>query len=240
MRLLTKMMTLGIASLMIVSCSDNSSAPELKEPLAPPSETLAALSGFAGQYIIVDARRASDVSLPAQPGLEIPIGKSVNFTRNGIEMEGASCDDWRIDRADGPIVIVESDPNLVDIRLGPNDGPNSAGDQQVHAGFEMICDGEPFGLLHKVDDRVLVMPWANSAINLILEKPLPTTRIKAYQAQLKSMKFYDGALTGELDDATLRASRAWYEYRANLNETQPIPARPAMTENLFDGLRVLE
>ena len=76
-------------------------------------------------------------------------------------------------------------------------------------------------------------------MNLILERPLPEVRIKAYQMQLKSMKFYEGDLTGKLDEETLRASRTWYEYRAELDDTQPTPARPAITENLLDALGVL-
>ncbi|GJL94846.1 MAG: hypothetical protein DHS20C05_12510 [Hyphococcus sp.] len=226
----------------LFGCSPEQSSTEVKTepPLVEPSAQLEKLSGFAGEYVIVDARRASDVAAPAAPGSETPIGKSINFTQHGVEMEGIACEDWLIIPARVPVVYVDSDPNLTDLTLAPTDSPLTSGDQQVHAGFTVLCEKQRVMKLHRVDDRVLVMPWANSTVNLILERPLSTIQIKAYQAQLKSMKFYDGALTGELDEATLRASRAWYEHRAMLDDTQPIPARPAITENLLDALRVIE
>lgn len=230
-----------MAAVILIGCGqkNSSTADETDAPLVGPSTELENLSGFAGPYVIVDARRASDVSAPATPMMEVPIGETINFTRKGLEMEGASCSDWRIAPADDPVVYVDTDPNLADLTLGPTDSPKSSGDQRENLGFEITCEGERFGLLHKVDDRVLIMPWANSTMNLILERPLTEVRIKAYQMQLKSMKFYDGDLTGKLDDDTLRASRVWYEYRAELDETQPIAARPAITENLLDALGVL-
>ena len=207
-------------------------------PLVRTSDELTILSGLSGTYSVVDARRSSDVATPFALGMKNPIGQTLTFTRKGIEMEGLSCEDWRIVSADDPVLFIDSDPNLVDLTLGPTDSPISSGDQREHQGFTVMCEGEIFLHLHKVDDRVLVMPWANSTINLILEKPLTEVQVKAYQAQLKSMKFYDGILTGELDADTLRASRTWYEYRARLDETQPIPGRPAITENLLDALRI--
>jgi len=208
-------------------------------PLAPPSVELSRLSGFAGEYVIVDARRASDVAAPASFSETYPIGQVVVFDRDGLNMDGVSCENWIIEPTEEPVIFVESDRNLIDLTLGPTDSPNSAGDQQVHAAFIVYCEGEHFGRLHKVDDRILVMPWSNSSVNLILERRLSAIQIKVFQSQLKSMKFYNGELTGELDTATLEASRAWYEYRAAPTDTDPIPGRPAITENLLDGLRVL-
>ena len=57
---------------------------ESPPPLVGPSEELANLSGFAGTYVIVDARRASDVSAPAMPMIDVPIGETINFTRKGV------------------------------------------------------------------------------------------------------------------------------------------------------------
>lgn len=208
-------------------------------PLVEPSEALANLSGFAGEYVIVDARMASDVASPLLLDFEAPIGESISFTRNGVELDGAECDEWRVNPVDEAMLPVQSDPNLIDLVLGPTDSPITSGDQQEHTGFVAICEGEEVFRFHKVDDRVLVMPTANGAVNLILERPLGELQIKAYQAQLKSMKFYDGELTGTMDEATLRSSRYWYEDRARLDDAQPIPGRPAITENLLDALFVL-
>lgn len=208
-------------------------------PLVRPSEALAHLSDFAGEYVIVDARMASDVASPLLSDFEAPIGESITFTQYGIEMDGANCDEWRVNPLGEAILPIHGDPNLVDLVLGPTDSPITSGDQQEHTGFVALCEEEEVFRIHKVDDRVLVMPTANSAVNLILERPLNELQIKAYQAQLKSMKFYDGDLTGTMDEATLRSSRYWFEYRARLDDTQPIPERPAITENLLDALFVL-
>lgn len=208
-------------------------------PLVGPSEALVDLAGFAGEYVIIDARMASDVASPPLTGFEPPIGKSITFTRQGIKLEGAECDKWKVSEVDDAILPVSFDPNLIDLILEPTDSPLTSGDQQEHVGYAAICEGETVFRFHKVDDRVLVMPTANDAINLILERPLTELQIKAYQSQLKSMKFYDGELTGILDEATLRSSRIWFENRARLDDSQPIPMRPAITENLLDALFVL-
>ena len=229
----------GVMSLTACGGSEPPTKPETLEPLIPPSEALSKLSGFAGEYRIIDARRASDVSSSMPAPFEAPIGESIQFTRSGIEMKGASCEDWSVAPLDTSPIPILSDPNLVDLILPAADSPDSSGDQQEHAGFVAVCEGEEVFRFHKVDDRVLVMPTANSAINLILERPLSALQLKAYQARLKSMSLYDGDLTGALDTETLAASRAWYIQRAQPGDTEPIPSRPAITENLLDTLDVL-
>lgn len=208
-------------------------------PIAQPSIVLEQLSGFAGEYVVVDVRRASDVSSPLNPMDETPLGKIIRFTVHGIEFEGVSCDEWSVTPSEEGVIPIEQDPLLVDLKLGAVDSPKSRGDQQEHQSFHIVCEGEVFSPLHKVDDRVLVMPWENSSLNLILERPLTELQTKTYQMQLKSMKFYSGDITGELDAATLKASRVWYRYRADLDDQMAVPARPAMTENLLDGLGVV-
>lgn len=229
----------GVMSLTACGGSEPPPEPETLEPLIPPSEALSKLSGFAGEYRVIDARRASDVASSIPAPFDAPIGESIEFTRSGIEMSGASCDDWRIDPLEASVVPISSDPNLIDLTLSAADSPNSSGDQQEHAGFVAICEGEEVFRLHKVDDRVLIMPTGNSAINLILERPLTALQLKAYQARLKSMSLYDGDLTGALDEETLAASRSWYIQRSQPDDTEPIPLRPAITENLLDTLDVL-
>jgi len=230
----TKILVTVMSACVLTACSEADT-----DPLVPPSQALDTLAGFAGEYVIVDARRAADVAAPAQDLMPSPIGESITFTRDSIEMSGAGCDAWVIEPLDAPILAFDSDPNLIDIVLPPTDNPISAGDQQIHKPYVAKCEGEAVLRIHKVDDRVLVIPSKNSAVNLILERPLSSLQVTAYQMQLKSMKFYDGPLTGVLDNDTLRASRFWYDNRARLEDTHPVPARPAITENLLDALNVL-
>ena len=50
------------------------------------------------------------------------------------------------------------------------------------------------------------------------------------------MKFYEGKITGELDEATLGSVGFYAEYRGSAYRF----FRTAITENLLDGLRVLD
>ncbi|MEM6833573.1 MAG: hypothetical protein AAF562_08125 [Pseudomonadota bacterium] len=218
----------------LAACSE-----QAEEPLVAPSKALQRLAGFAGEYVIIDVRRASDVAAPAEMSFESPIGQTINFTRDGIDMSGAQCDAWSIEKLAESVIPYDRDPNLIDIVLPPTDSPISAGDRQIHQGYVARCEGEEVLRMHKVDDRILVIPAKNGTMNLILERPLTSLQVKAYQAQLKSMKFYSGSLSGILDSDTLRASRYWYEDRARLDDNQAVPARPAITENLLDALNVL-
>lgn len=226
----------GVVSLCLtlsaVACSAPNGADQVQEADAKPGYP-------SGVFVIVDARRASDVAAPFDPTQVIPIGEQITFTEDGVEIEGAACGDWQILGSNSPIIFPEEDPNLIDLTLGPVDADHSVGDQRINITYEIICEDETVTKFLRIDDRVLVMPWANSELNLILEKPLSHEEVKKYQQSLKSVKYYDGDLTGELDEATLKASRFWYEDRARLSEDQPIPLRPAITENLLDTLGVL-
>lgn len=195
-----------------------------------------------GTFLVIDARRASTVAAPAMPPpmtKQMPIGEYVTLSADTLEMRGIRCEDWQITRhRDTPAELL-ADPNLIDVTLGPSDSPKTSGDSRLNHYFKVSCEGELFASLLQIDEHVLIMPWANSAVNLVLERPLKHNQALQYQRQLKSMKFYDGPVTGRLDDATLAASRRWYEYRAQLPGDQPIPARPAITQNLLDALGVL-
>lgn len=228
---LGKMIVVMIMPMVFFSCSNQLPKTEM-DPLA---------DGLVGRYIIVDARSASDVATTAGPAMDpgMPIGKAVTFQSTGFAMETRNCQDGAFESVVRGSIPIESDPNLIDLQLGPSDSPASAGDQRVAAHFNVTCAGRFFSRLSQVDDRVAVMSWANSAINLILEKPLSADQIKRYQTQLKSMKFYDGQISGELDTQTLAASRDWFKYRAKADDSTPIPARPAITVNLLDTLGVI-
>lgn len=229
----SRLAALCLASLFAISCTGTYSAGERSS-----GQTASPLDGT---YTVVAIRRASDVAAPMVPQAESaasPLGQVITFQGQQLMMEGIDCESWRIKRTTAKALSIDQDPNLIDLTLPPADSPNSAGDQRIGKTYKISCDGEFFGTALHVDDRVLVMPWANSALNLILERPLTPAQITQYQSQLKSMKFYDGEITGVLDGATLKASRQWYRYRANLPDAQPIPARPAITQNLLDTLGV--
>lgn len=226
----------GIATLLFAAAC-TSPAAQSKAPAG--TKTRPTVSLPAGTFVVVDARRASDVAAPLTPG-DMPIGEQVKISSNGLDMAGISCDDWHINAQESKPPQLLNDPNLIDVTLGPADSLISSGDQRLNQYFKISCEGEIFASILQIDERVLIMPWANSAINLVLERPLTRDQTLQYQRQLKSMKFYDGPVHGVLDEAALKASRLWYEYRARLAKEQPIPARPAITQNLLDALNVLE
>lgn len=228
-----------LACVVTMLCAAACTAPAAQSQAPAGAKVRPPVSLPAGTFVVVDARRASDVVAPAMPS-DMPIGEHVKISSNGLEMTGVSCEEWRISGHESEPAQLLTDPNLIDVTLGPTDSPISSGDKRLNQYFKVSCEGEFFTSILQIDDRVLIMPWANSAINLVLERPLSRDQTLQYQRQLKSMKFYDGPVHGVLDEAALTASRFWYEYRARLTKAQPIPARPAITQNLLDALNVLE
>lgn len=226
-----KMTRLMVTLIAVFSCSG-----PLPKPVIDPQTAL------LGDYIVVDRRSASDVANMATPDMSVavPIGQQVTFQAAGLTMENLECIDGTIEPMTRGSIPIESDPNLIDLQLGPIDGLKSVGDQRIAAHYNVTCAGRFFSRVSQVDGRVVVMSWANSAINLILEKPLSADQIKRYQSQLKSMKFYSGEINGVLDKQTLAASRIWFEYRTGGDDSTPIPARPAITMNLLDALGVID
>lgn len=210
-----------------------------------PSSELDALAGFAGRFVAVDVRPAStalsDFDTETQRALrDRYLGAPIIFHRGIIEMADVTCDTWRIRPAEAVVLDPRETPNLVDLILGPSDSERSVGDQQKHEGFDIFCEDIFAFSLHQVDDRVFVLPSADGSAHIIFERPLSRLQIKAYQARLKSLQIYDGPLTGVLDNATLQASRSWYALRAQLPPSHPLPDRATITENLLDGLTLLQ
>lgn len=193
-----------------------------------------------GVYEIVTVRNASDVAATASPMSESdsPIGENISFSANQLSMSGLACDSWEISEKTDSIVNL-SDPNLADINVAPTDSPISIGDQRIMEAYNYSCEGESFLNILQVDERVIVIPWANSSKYLIAETPLTTEQISQLQKQLKSMKFYEGEISGVLDTSTLSAVSAWAEYRGNNTDGYRF-SRAAITENLLDALQVLD
>ena len=209
--------------------------------LPAPAQAADGFKALAGDYVVVSVRRSSMVSAPASlrpGGADSPFGKRISFDASGVTLDGISCDDWQAAALPSQVDF-DTDPMLADLRLPPTDSPNSVGDKRIGKSWRISCEGETFTTLYQADRRVLAMSWANSAMYLILERPMSTTEVTRLQKSMKSMKFYDGEITGTLDTGTERAVRAWYEYRLS-DPGMAIPRRPAITENLLDALGVLK
>ncbi len=199
-----------------------------------------AISAPSGEYRVVALRNASHVATTADPGAGAEwLDQRVLFGEGQLTwLGGQSCKQWSVHKIDFPVVMLE-DPNLSDLAIPQVDSETSSGDKRVNMPVDLICqdDGEQFlGGFIIIDARVLVAsvpPWT---VNLILEQPLSEEQVKKFQAQLKDMKFYEGEITGELDEATLRGVSSYAEYRGSAY----MFFRTAITENLLDGLGVLD
>lgn len=207
------------------------------------SPAVVAGSGFdalKGDYVVISVRRnslAASTASPLPSGEGSPIGKTMTFTENGIIIEGVSCDAWKADSIETPVDFA-SDPMLSDLRLPPVDGPHSTGDKRLARSYRITCESEAFTTVYQADNRVLALSWANSTLYLVLERRLHFEQVKKMQLALKSLKFFSGQASGEFDEATANAVRAWYGYRQTEGDAA-IPKRPAITGNLLDGLKVL-
>ena len=215
----------------------------LSVALAILAQTVVVASGFealTGDYVVVSVRRNSLVASTAPPfsaGEKSPIGKPVEFNAKGIVIDGISCDAWKAETITTPVDFA-GDPMLSDLRLPPSDSPNTDGDKRLAKSYRITCEGEVFTTVYQADNRVLALSWANSSLYLVLERRLSSEQIRKLQLALKSSKFYSGTASGQFDEATGNAVRAWYGYRQT-NKDAAIPKRPAITENLLDRMKVL-
>jgi hypothetical protein len=190
---------------------------------------------LSGRYLLAAHRRASNVAAPldaplwkAQPG-EVEFGTDLRWP------DGSVCPDWQaVALAQTPLDL--SDPMLSDVMLGPHPGPRSTGDKRLNQAFEIRCAGVRSLPLVAVDDRVVIIPSPDGASYAIFERPLGAEQVRHLQRQLRDMKFYDGEPTGSLDEPTREGIAAYAEYRGARYRFSP----PVITENLLDGLGVLE
>lgn len=204
------------------------------------SQTNLKAQTLLGQFDIVTTRQASDVSstLPPFGEQNSPIGHTITFTPDGLEMTGMGCDQWQIIESDNAFINLH-DPMLADLNIEPTDSQLSSGDQRILKNYAYLCEGEPFLQVFQLDERVVVIPWENSSQYLIAEIPLTELQLKQFQKQLKSMKFYSSEINGQLDDATVKSIRSWVRYRS-INNDDFTFQRPAITENLLDTLGVID
>lgn len=184
-----------------------------------------------GEYVLVSARRASDVAAPPQPLSDIPLGSKIEIrSPTDIVMADASCDDWQMLGSNSPTIFPQEDPLLFDAALPANEG---AKDHRHNITYEIICEGETVVKFLRVDDRVLIFPSQNGATNVILEKPLGTEATSLLQDRLSALGYYAGQATGTLNDETVEAIRTWFLSQEELAENVGVPARPAITENFL-------
>lgn len=196
-------------------------------------------SALFGEYKVVALRKASSVESTPDADADIVdwIGRTVSFGETLRWVDGSSCDIWSAREAQQFPLDLE-DPNLSDLAIEPL-SPPAYGVFTFAAAFDLYCDGDEsrsIGSFIRIDDRVLVTQSASGSTNVILEKPLLPSQVSQLQTQLKDMKFYHGKITGELDEITLRGAGSYAEYRGSEFRF----FRTAITENLLDGLGVLD
>lgn len=193
----------------------------------------------SGEYRVIALRSASDVASTPDADVDIIewIGRTVSFGDTLQWLDGSSCDIWSAREAEQfPLDL--NDPNLSDLAIEPLSPPAYHVFAQAMS-LDLICNengSRRIGSVIQIDDRILVMQSASGSTNIILEKPLSSPQVSQLQEQLKDMKFYDGEITGELDEATLKSVGFYAEYRGS----QFRFLRTAITENLLDGLGVLD
>ena len=230
---------IGLVAVGLSACnsaveSTDGSDPTISEPVG---QTEAAESipdsapGYPeGKYLMVSARSASDVASPPIEDQDIPHGATVEFiSPTDIRMDGASCDDWQILGSNSPTIFPDQDPLLFDIAM-PGDGTT---DHRHNITYEIFCEGESVTKFLRIDDRVLVFPDQNSAINLIFEKPLSTAATTQLQHALNAAGLNAGEVDGMLNETTIQAVRDWLFRHPGMGESQGVAARPAITENLL-------
>ena len=194
----------------------------------------------SGEYQVVALRNTGDVATVANPGSGMEwIDQRVSFGEGRlIWLSGETCRLWSVREAKFSVITLE-DPNLSDLVIPPLDSATSSDDKRINVPVDLLCQDEGERILGSfaiIDARVLVASVLNGTVNLILERPLTEQQVKKLQVQLKDMKFYEGKITGELDEATLGSVGFYAEYRGSAYRF----FRTAITENLLDGLRVLD
>ena len=207
--------------------------------VAAPARSQETFKGLTGTYAVIDFRRNSTVAAPLNLSHDKTegLGVQVQVTLSDIIIEGLSCDEWSLEPAQGSDIFA-SDPVLSDLQIAPNDPPVSQGDGRVNRLFRLECEGEYATTVFQPDARILVATWKNESEYVILERVLDDGQIDRLQKHLRDTKFLDPDQSVEgLDAPTLAAVRGWYMYRQP-DADLPVPLRPAITINLFDGTGV--
>jgi len=187
-----------------------------------------------GEFVVVAMRRASDVASPllGEASDTLP-GRVVSFDDPKIWLDGQPFDGTRYGTSDVAVVNVQ-DPNLSDIMILPPDIEGAKNCWLLNE-TQIVRDGKAIQTFLMVDRRVGIVPMENGALNVVLEKPLDPEEIARLQQLLAGMDYYQGELTGVMDDATRNATTVYAEYRGASFRF----ADPVISENLLSGLNVL-
>lgn len=198
-----------------------------KAPLPPTAE-----------FTIVDLRQAADVASPPQlaPAADA-IGQKIRLSPTGLEAEGMGCDAWEIKPVD--LIPRPGGTDLQDVFIGPVPVAHSSGDKRILQSWTFTCEGTDTIELTQIDPQVVILHLQNSTIHAIAERTFDPETVKRMQKALKNVKFYDGPIDGTLNEATIKGASFWAEYRMD-PDTRLRYARPALTQNLFDTMRVFE
>lgn len=194
-------------------------------------------ASLSGSYQVIDIRRASDVAggpIVAR-GDYLP-GAAAEFGET-LRLPGAkSCRTWSVTISNDSGVNV-NDPLLSDTQLGPlTPDVSDQGDRRLNLALDVLCDATVVYSLLKVDDRVLVAPIESGQGYVIYERALSGKQNERLQHELKDMKFFSGTPSDEWDADSYAALAFYAEYRGAEYRFQ----RTAITENLLDGLNILE
>lgn len=190
-----------------------------------------------GDYVAIAIRSATTVSAPLSATTVQEagyLGRRAKFGDGVQWLDRSECESVSYRAADF-VPLDLDDPVLSDLAIAANDGV-SVGDRKVVQPLEVHCDGDLLVHMVMIDRRVLVVPSANGALHIILEKPLSRLQVAKLQRQLKDMKFYDGEITGEMNPEMRKHLGGYAEYRGAAYRF----ANVAITENLLDGLGVLD
>jgi hypothetical protein len=201
----------------------------------PVSKTASQPRTLVGTYHIVARRRASDVAGPPDdPTLEALLVSDADFGDTLQWIDGSTCENWGIGSS-AYLPLNLEDPNLSDTQVPPNDPPITVGDKLQNEALTLNCEGSPVAALVKVDERVFIVPTPSGLTNIIFERDLTSNQILRFQEELKTMKFFDGEPTSVWSEAAMAGVGFFSSYKGAEFRFQ----RPAITENLLDGLGVL-
>jgi len=190
--------------------------------------------GPSGEFVVVALRMASDVeSMPLGDTYENLLGQVVSFDEPKVWLDRQSFDGTRFVDTDVAVVDIR-DPNLSDVTIPPL--PIARVESRwIMEATQIVSEGKSVKTFLMVDRRVLIVPMANGALNVILEKPLDTQEIRRLQLLLKDTGNYNGDITGVMDQSTRVAIADYAEYRGAKFRF----ADPVISENLLAGLNVL-
>lgn len=191
-----------------------------------------------GSYVVRAIRRSSLVAstMDAEPKIGDLLGATATFADSFSWIDDSRCDAWSAKEIRNELEALR-DPILSDLaieKLAPPAHEVFAFSQT----YEIYCgdnDLQPAARLVRIDDRVLVTMSPSGSFYLLLEKPLAEDEVRRLQQQLKSMKFYEGEITGQLDEQTRAAVAGYADYRGAEYRFKDA----VITENLLDGLNVL-